>query len=531
MKKIFLNTSIALAAFLTFSSCSQDFLDVNHNPNEAYNNQLTPKERLAAAETTLYSTQAIIVNRFGNLMMNAWSGNVHYYASPFSDEFSMKADSNFYNEIWDNYYNGIANYQAIIDTKNASLDYPHHVAIAKIMKAYYMGYIVDLYNDAPYSEAFKGLSNPTPKYDKGADIYKNLVLELNDALVLLTKTPVAANVVAANQDPILAGVMTDWKKMALTVKLRLLVRQSKCTDNNVKTFVASELASMPTNTAEYVTSDVKINPGYSNASTAQQNPFYRAYGLVDINTGDYSANYRLVFGSEHIIDNLMGRTTSTSGLVDSRVSKMFLENGVANYLVVPDPTTAGYYGVKQGAQKDPSRVEADYATLGSTMYYRGGSTGSAQNGYVLTAAESKLLQSEAGISFPTSGFASNAQARFNEGVAASFTFYGLSSASAAYLASADSKPNVGWTASADKLAAIQYQRWIALTSINPLETYIDYTKTGYPVTPMPLGSYKPTRPLRLMYPQSEYIANSANVPTMSLDDVFTLNQYSPFWLK
>jgi hypothetical protein len=45
------------------------------------------------------------------------------------------------------------------------------------MKAHYMQYIVDLYGDAPYFEAFKRQQNTTPAlYD--AVIYKELVKEL-----------------------------------------------------------------------------------------------------------------------------------------------------------------------------------------------------------------------------------------------------------------------------------------------------------------------------------------------------------------
>jgi hypothetical protein len=45
------------------------------------------------------------------------------------------------------------------------------------MKAHYMQYIVDLYGDSPYFEAFKGQQNLTPVYTDDAVIYKELIKE------------------------------------------------------------------------------------------------------------------------------------------------------------------------------------------------------------------------------------------------------------------------------------------------------------------------------------------------------------------
>lgn len=126
----------------------------------------------------------------------------------------------------------------------------------------------------------------------------------------------------------------------------------------------------------------------------------------------------------------------------------------------------------------------------------------------------------------------NAQTSFNQGITESFTTFGsTAAASAAYLNAIAAKPGMGWAASANKIQAIQYQKWVALTNINPTETYISYTKTGFPQLPMPQGAYYTSRPKRLMYPQSEYISNTANVPNPSIDDMYNINAYSPFWLK
>ncbi|WP_415328908.1 SusD/RagB family nutrient-binding outer membrane lipoprotein [Chryseobacterium sp. MMS23-Vi53] len=536
MKKILLST-LGIAAMLAFNSCSDDFIDVNKNVNDAYADQVTPKDRLSAAETVIYRTQANTMNRFGNLMMNAWAGNIYFYASPYGDEFRMRADSQFYSGIWDNLYLGIANYQAIIDSPMAS-NYPHHVAIAKIMKAYYMQMIVDLYNDAPYTEAFKGQDNKHPKYDLGKDIYKGLFAELNQALVLLQQAPSTTYAVAAAEDPIFAGVMLNWTRMANTVKLKMAVRLSNCTDPAVIAYRNAELATLApltSNLSNFIIADVRIQPGYSNAAVLQQNPFYTTYGIYDISTQDMSTGYRLTFASDHIIKALRGQLPETSGTLDNRINRLFLNNGVTqgfDYLhgiAAPTPDPSQMIGQPQGGLKDASKNEGSFATLGTFAGFGSPSGGSGLAGYILTLSEVRFLQAEAAVVYPTT-MAFNAQTMFNDGITQSFTTFGAGSATG-YLSNIATKPGIGWAASTNKIQAIQYQKWIALTNINPTETYISYTKTGYPVLPMPQGSYYPSRPKRLMYAQSEYISNTANVPNPSVDEMYTINQYSPFWLK
>ncbi|MFC3159371.1 SusD/RagB family nutrient-binding outer membrane lipoprotein [Chryseobacterium arachidis] len=502
------------------------------------------KERLAAAETTLYSTQAVTLNRFGNLMMNAWAGNIYQYTAPFDDEMKMNVSSTFYSGIWDNYYIGIANLQSIINTKDASVQYPSHVAAAKILKAYYMQTIVDLYNDAPYSEAFQLQSNVSPKYDKGKDIYKALINEVDEAFVLLAKNAT----ITANQDPMFAGSLAKWGQFGNLVKLKLLVRLSKSTDPEVIAYRNAALATLPnanaavpTEVVKYIpaslTEDFTIQPGYNSGNATQQNPLYRNYGVLVIGN-EINANYRLIFGSANIVDNMMGRVSRTTGLVDSRIARMFQAN-VWSALEDADVTPGfeGYYGIPQGTNNNPSNTVGDYVGLGQKNFLVLNSAGqlslslgSSQAGIVMSNAEAQFLLAEAAVVFPSKF--TGAQTFFNNGISSSFLYYGLTATQATtYINNSNLRANVGWNATTDKIAAIQYQRWIALTNINPTETFIGYTKTGYPVTPMPLNASTSTRPLRLIYPQSEYVANSANVPNLVKSDAFSLNQYSPFWLK
>ncbi|MGC4129553.1 MAG: SusD/RagB family nutrient-binding outer membrane lipoprotein [Bergeyella sp.] len=518
MKKIFLITATAVS----LASCS---LDDNLSSNDPALEQLTPALMLAGAETQSYDAQTTDLMLLSNVWMNCWAGNEYYFAAPLNTEYQMNLTSNFRNGIWNDNYIAMGKLANIINSEHAA-DYPHHVAIAEILLANSMQYIVDFYGDAPFSEAFKLSQNLTPKYDKGEDIYKNLVEMLNDALVKLDENTLNT---VGGEDVILHGDTDSWKQVANTFKLRLLLRQSKVTDSDIRSYVDAELASLADES--FVTSDITINPGYSSANEVQQNPLIREYGWL---TYDDSANntygYRYVGHiSDHLAKLLNGENANT-GTVDPRRSIMYR------------PISGKLVGIVQGGGKVSGGAEALFSRLRWNFYNYSSAT-SGISGFIVTVAEAELLQAEAAVLYPS--IFTDAETHYNNAVNASFEFYwngeaysfspatvsGYSSASAAastYLANLSTSP-YGWNGSAGKIAAIQYQRMIALNMIKPQETYVNYLKTGYPETPLALTAIQSNKPYRLMYPSSEYNSNSANVIDVSAAQCFTKNEYTPFW--
>lgn len=504
MKKIFYG---AVAA-LTLTACQ---LDDNINPSQASAAQISPRELLAAAETQNYNVQAGSIMRLSNVWMNNWAGNLYYFAAPLSAEYEMTVTSTFYNGIWNDSYIAMNNYENIMNHPRAA-EYPYHKAIASIMLANSMQYIVDFYGDAPYSEAFKEQAILTPKYDKGEDIYKSLVMQINEAIALIDNTiPSTSNEVKVSEDPILGGDMVDWKKVANTVKLRLLLRQSKVTDPAVRSFVDAQLATLAS--ASFVDSDITINPGYSAANEVQQSPLYRNYGWLNYNDTAYNVNgYKYVGMISKHFASLLNGTDANTGVADPRRGRMY--RAVGGTIV----------GIEQGGPKIPGAGEASFSALG-WKYYNYGSVNSSMDGYIMLKSESELLQAEAAVLYP-SIFTYSAEARYNAAVQSTMTFFGATAGS--YLANLSTKP-YGWNGVNGKIAAIQYQRMIALNLIKPQETYINYLKTGFPITPLALTATQANKPWRLIYPAREYQTNASNTPVVNTADIFVKNQFTPFW--
>lgn len=495
---------------ITLFSCSENYLDVNDTPNSATGENVTPNLILAAAHANSYRTMATTANELGNVWMNSWGANINAFTGGYADEYSLSISNAFYTGIWDNIYLNTANYTNIINSSFPN--YENHKAIAKIMKSYYFQYLVDLYGDIPYTEAHKATGNLFPAYDDAQTIYRDLYDKLDEAIVEIQNAPSTALPVGA-EDVILNGNMNRWITVANTLKLKILVRQMELaqTDAATQTYLTEKFGQLVASNAQFVgagiTENVTINPGYSNARAAQQNPFYNRWGLA-LNGSAVTTNFNFTRASDNAAQKL------NTNFPDPRRQRLF-------------NTTANVAGVKQGAAAGANPVVltaigpglAPTTGVGTAAGATTAATGSAMNGYILTSAESLLLQAEA---VQRGYLAGNAKALFQSAITQSCLLLGVTAANAAtYNTGINSVAGKGWDGSTNKIEAIMYQKWVALMGINGIESFIEYTRTGFPRTPRALTAQYPSKPNRLMYPVSEVSGNAANVPPQTLADVFS----------
>jgi hypothetical protein len=556
MKKI--KIAFLLLSF-GFISCD-NYLDLGENPNQLLADAATPDQYLSAAQTLSFATQASTMERLGLLFSNACAGNVQSYASPFNDEVSLNITNIFYRTIWENLYLRAGVYQKIIDYNDEAKAFQEFKAISKIGKVYNMQYIVDLYGDAPYTEAFKGISNITPKYDDDFTIYQKLFTELDEARTLIDDIGggLYPNSVgkSVDYDMIYSGNMNSWKLFANTIELKMLLRMSKVT-GAAATYRDQRLADMVANGHNsFITTDVTIQPGYNDGRNDTLNPLVFNFGY-DLN--GTATNYNLFAASGHIakcmntyanvnyptgatFEVVPGTGVLYPNLADPRRFSIFTSIGGTHRGVTQGSTNVDV--VKPGTLTtgQPSKFSSYFfnsynqtgtgTTLPTTQI---GNNLAGVRGTIMSIAECHFLKAEAahlGAVKPAYALLGlNAQASFNAGVNASLAFYAVTSTT--YLTTINaSKPNYGYNATFtfnENYNAIMYQKWISVLPSNAIEAYIDNTRTGFPINPMPLNSSYPKRPNRLIYPSSEYIANSANVPNVSLSDLFSVSAKTPFW--
>lgn len=491
-----------LIGLITFSLTScDDFLDVNDDPNNLLQEKITPALLLPGAMNNSFRVQSRTMNNLGNIWMQNWGGDVNNFTNANVNDYSLQISNNYNNGIWDGIYPAVANFQAIIDFASETDD--NHKAVAYIMKSYYMQYIVDIYGDAPYSEAFKGQKNLSPKYDDDKDIYRDLIVSIDKGIDKFYAADTSDKLLGTS-DVMFGGNVSNWLRFANTLKMRILLRQATLaeTDAATQTYVTAEFAKIVASGAGFSTANVTINPGYSAAEDLAQNPFFN---LFTNSAGNSTGFNNFTRATDYIAGILNGTSTQTSGVIDSRRDRLFiLQSGIVQ-------------GAVQGANIGPDPMSA----VGPGLLI-----GSTQVGYVMTLAEINFMQSEAKLRGYLAGGVAGALTNFNAGVGASFTLLGATGSSAAYLTAVNTKPGVGWTATTNKLEAIMTQKWLATIGINAMESYIDQVRTGFPVIPLATTAEFPNRPYRLLYPTSELVANSANVPNVTLAQIFT---QGPFW--
>lgn len=500
-KKVF---NLMLVPILLLAVSCENVL-VNEDPNGANLNELSPEVVLPGAQVRTSASLMTRMNQLGNTMVATWSGNAQQVQAPFFDEFSNQVTTDFYSDVWNGLFIRTGNLTNIINFES-DLNYDYFKASAQILRTFYIQYLVDIYGDIPYTEMHQRGDVLFPAYDNQEDVYRNLVIDINEALARIDNTDEATAIALGSSDVMLGGNMNMWKKFGNTVKLRLLVRMMEQAETNGETqsYIQSEMSSLNQPGVAFLGAgeDVTINPGYSD-EVDRMNPFAETYGYLPGNFGDAASqtvSFTTVGPTTFLVEYLDG---TSNGVQDARLSRLYA------------PRTGG--AIVGNTQGGPGIN----ASLGSGLL-----SSPIQDGYIMTASESFFLQSEAAFR----GYLNNvgsAKALFQSGITASFNRLGAPIGS--YLNSSDSTPGIGWDGTSDKVEAIITQKWIDLGGTNGAETWIEYNRTGYPSNmPLPDIATQSTQAKRLLYPTSEYTGNSANVSVynQNLDTAFNT---SIFW--
>ena len=478
---------IAIALVLLVTSCDDEkFLGDNVDPNNPV--AVSPDLVLAPVFRRMAFSQERNrgQNTLGNLLMYNWSQSDGF--SWYNDEFLYAVTSSFYNQNFDYpYVNQIKQLKVLEDLEGDENGY--YVAIAKILKSYQYQIIVDTYGDVPYSEASQRGLNPFPKYDDAQEIYDNLILDLTSAVGLINVT--AANtainpLTPGNDDGLFQGDMDMWKKFAHSVKARILARQSDMASR--MTYIQDEFAVISSEGSGFLLDDALVQPGdgYAN-QTNQQNPKWAAFGF-DV-AGNITNNNDATCATPFVLNYLMGT-------LDNRIDFIYEKPGTGHLGVIQGELN---YDVPVVDQFDPTLV----SNIGPGIL-----KSASQGAVLMSAAETHFNIAELALKIPAIG--EDPEQHYEMGIEASFNYLGAPGASIYYGRNID---NVNYAFSTDKQEAIITQKWIALNGIDAIQSWFDYSRTGYPSN-LPISALASTsdRPVRLAYPSSELTTNSSNVP-------------------
>ena len=469
MKRINLNILLAL---IIFAGCSKikDFGDTNVNPNA----------------TSTPSAAALLTNAI--IGMGGANTQGGLYAQMFSEtqytEASLYAlpKLNFDNNI---YVGSLMDLQNIINlnsndaTKITAAKFganANQIGVARILKAYLIWTVTDRWGDVPYSEAFKGLENLTPKYDKQEDIYKDLVKELTEA-----KAQISSSLAAPVGDIMFykpaAGAAVSWsiaagrwKKLANSLRMLISLRTSKVYPNPGQ-WAATNFSAAYSDPDGYIAANADnfvIN--YTGSVTAFRNPWYTVY------------NGRTDFAESKLMTDLM------ASLTDPRQAAF-------------GSSTIGFpYGLTRDLAVAFGSANSGYARILA-------SNKRATNSplVLISAATVRLAIAEAAQrGWITADISSNYQA----GIQASWDQWGVTGNIANYLSNAA----VALTGTASDLQRIQLQQYIAYYP-DGAQAWANWRRTAIPaLTPTQYASNASKQiPRRYVYGANEYSVNPESV--------------------
>lgn len=512
MKK-FIIILLAIAT-LGVTSCEK-WLDVNYNPNDA--TTASPDLVLPGVLKNWLAETASMAGTAG-----PWMG-YWYHAGGWSGAYTLKKyDISTSSVDLTGYYTGVlTDTKYIRDNSGDNIVYP---AITNVVDAWYYSRLVDIYGDTPYSEACSPEITFTPKYDDGGEIYASLIHRLNVSIAAFDSAVNGKNA-AANpiykftkaSDIIYNGDFTKWKKLANTLKLRLVMRQT-----NVKTAAQLKTEMDSTISHGFITTTATGNPGYT-ISSGKTNPWYSAYGR------SYNGTYQTGTNTYYCLNAYMLRKLTL--LADPRLTQYwFAPQAVAPLLIGTKFGTDGDLVVQPNVTRAGNYtwvlIANDYAGVtGNPLATTG--LGHTDPVKLFLLSEAWFLQSEAA----TRGIITTvaADVAYTNGITASLTDAKVTGPNqTTYLASTDVLWNAGWTTD-QKIARIINQKWIANFFLNMFESYNDYRRTGYP-NPIHPGyvndasdvnfemlSYYPSGIIRRQiprifpFPQGEFSVNKVSV--------------------
>lgn len=451
MKRVLKNILAAVLGLFLITGCStyEDFGDTNVNP----------------AATTDPITSALLTNVLSGMGGYAAITRPALYCQYLSE--TQYTDASLYSSNKANipsYAGALMDLQNIIDynTKAETKDKVitngsnnNQIAVATILKQYIFWTITDRYGDVPYTGTLTGDLKVT--YDKQETVYKGMIAELKKAAGLFDGGATVKG------DIIFDGNAAKWKKTANSMRMLMALRLSKrypaASDyaaTEFKAALADVGGSIDTNADNF-----KV----TYAGGVFKQPWYATY------------DGRKDFGESKTMTDLM------LNLNDGRQAA-FGSSAV---------------GVPYGWTR--SKAEA-WTSANPTWALVLASSHRADNSpvVIIGAAQVLLARAEAADRGWTT---ENVQARYEAGIKASFTQWGIAEPAANYFTGANVV--LGATGTGANLKQIATQRYIA-TYPDGLQGWSEWRRTGFPVlTPAPDATNSSKQiPRRYIYGDNEY---------------------------
>lgn len=481
--------SMILGAMIGVTSCTDNFEQINDDPNGLNPSQVPVESRFAQPMQSIYlnfQNRDYEYQLQQNLNADLYSG---YLANP--TPFGGNNNNSTYalNDGWNNmaFKAGILYVMKPVSQIIASateMGYKDYIALAKIIRVAAMHRVSDIYGPLPYSKAMQG--GQSVPYDSQESLYDQFFAELEESVNALTdfvdNDPAAAEQRIVQFDQMCEGDYVRWIRFANTLRLRLAMRIVKVSPEKAKTIaeaavsqkygvltssdknieVKSEKLTNPLQVISFAYGDIRVGASYVSILSGYNDPRLAATVLP---VGWFEKGGK----PTDILDN--------KGIPTGNIGKFV---GIRQGAIIPDKSNYEMYSVINMDKKDKSSMRYPLPIMKVAEAYFLRSEG-ALRGWNMGGTAKELYEAGIQVSFDDYGISPDKYAAYvanNSGVAADYVDPFNASNNIAGL----NKVTVMWDEAASKEVKLQKiitQKWIAMFPEGQ-EGWSEFRRTGYP---------------------------------------------------
>jgi len=466
---------LALLAIVMAANSCQKFEDLEADPNRS----------------TTVPPSLVLRGILKDMYVSPW-GDISRYCQYYCVNYNYYGNNEYWSGSADFRYTTLKNVVKM-EEEAARINLPEvnaYSALGKFFRAYFYYDMTMKMGDIPLTQALQGSANVTPKYDTQKEVFKQILVWLEES-----NRDLQARIGAADQtlqgDIYYNGNLRQWQRAVNTFKLRVLAQLS-LKENDADLNIKQEFSKILTNPGQY-----PIFESNSDDLAYQYNTSSDKYPTNPDNLG---------------FDALRNNMSATNiglltSLQDPRVF-VIAEPAAAKIAAgVPATDFSAYVGAEFDEGLDEMTLQAQNGVVSLIARKRYYSGYTAEPGVQIGYAEMCFTIAEA----ISRGWATgNAQEWYNKGITASMNFFSIVNSAAidAYLA----QPSVAYKGGVDGRKQILEQKYLALFMQAGLESYYTWRRTGIPEFAQggPGTGNGGVIPNRFQYPTSERDNNTAN---------------------
>lgn len=472
---MFKKNLILAAVFLCLGSCTNNFEDINTNPND-------PVDVDAA-----YLMSSVIINTAYTLTDENVGGTMGV-PSRYVTRVIHNADDTYRwdSESWGFAFSNLINNEDFLQ-KAKEEEAIHLEAIGLIMKGYLFGILTDTFGDIPFENAFGASEeNFTSVYSRQVDIYATILGYFDQANALLQQEGELS--IYASFDPMFQGDVLKWRRLANSLQLRYLLRIS---DKDVTAL--QRIQTLINNRDVY---PLILDNG--------DNAFLPYLGVKSDDSsplGTYDQDFYDRRPSKVFVDYLIEREdprlpvwvrpvhNPSAGTVDNNefVGLPLAIFGATNY---------------NGTTNHLNYQSSNYSEFSSLFH---DDSNPLFNAVIFPACETYFMLSELVLMHGINYRGMTAESLYLEGIQTSMSQYELTDQ--AEDLNYYNHPLVKFDGSLEQIIS---QKWVSLLFVAGSETWFDHRRTGFPVFPFGDLSIREEIPYRLPYPSDEASYNAEN---------------------